>query len=120
MTNATDNLIPVNGVDEIPKNLSTEEYAEFWETHTPSREMIGAAQSDPETWALLNKIAPRIRPRQPRQPKATHVTTLRLDEDMERRLKHLAALKKVPYQTLLKQFVGERLYEEEKREGIVD
>lgn len=38
---------------------------------------------------------------------------------MEKRLKHVAALKRVPYQTLLKQFVGERLYEEEKRLGVV-
>ncbi len=64
-------------------------------------------------------LRPRQSPRQPRQPKATHITTLRLDEDMEQRLKHLAELKKVPYQTLLKQFVGERLYEEEKRLGVV-
>ncbi|PNY82865.1 hypothetical protein CVO96_04495 [Deinococcus koreensis] len=64
-------------------------------------------------------MAPRRRPRQPRQPKATHVTTLRLDGDIEKRLKHIAELKKIPYQTLLKQFVDERLYEEEKRMGLI-
>lgn len=119
MTTTADNLIPVNCVEEIPENLSTEKYAEFWETHTPGPALFEAAKNDLESWALLNQIAPRTRPRQPRQPKDTHITTLRLDSDMEQRLKHVAALKKIPYQTLLKQFVGERLYEEEKRLGVV-
>jgi hypothetical protein len=37
-----------------------------------------------------------------------------------RRLKALAALRNTGYQTLLKQFVVERLYEEERRAGIID
>lgn len=111
------------GVDDpVPENMTTEEAAEFWDTHTPSRERIEAARGDLETQELMTRLRggqERQRPRQPRQPKATFVTTLRLDEDMEQRLKRVAALKKVPYQTLLKQFVGERLYEEEKRLGVV-
>ncbi|WP_164473366.1 hypothetical protein [Deinococcus psychrotolerans] len=47
------------------------------------------------------------------------MTTLRLDTDTETRLKHVARLKQMPYQTLLKQFVSERLYEEEKRLGVI-
>ena len=47
------------------------------------------------------------------------MTTLRLDEDIERRLRHVAELKRLPYQTLLKQLVSERLYEEEKRHHVV-
>ncbi|BDP43166.1 hypothetical protein DAETH_31350 [Deinococcus aetherius] len=119
MTDQLTKLIPVRSNSEIPENMTTEEAAQFWETHTATRELIEESRNDPEGLALLNEIAPRQRPRQPRQPKATHVTTLRLDEDMEKRLKHVAALKRVPYQTLLKQFVGERLYEEEKRLGVV-
>lgn len=69
--------------------------------------------------SVFSTIRPLLEARQPRQPKATYVTTLRLDEDMEKRLKHVAALKKVPYQTLFKQFVAERLYEEEKRLGVI-
>lgn len=112
-------LIVVNSQEEIPEDMTTEEAAEFWDTHTPGPALFEAGKNDPEVWEVLGRIAPRARPRQPRQPKATHVTTLRLDEDMEQRLKHVAALKKVPYQTLLKQFVGERLYEEEKRLGVI-
>jgi predicted DNA binding CopG/RHH family protein len=44
---------------------------------------------------------------------------VRLDEVTLRRLKALAALRNTGYQTLLKEFVVERLYEEEKREGII-
>lgn len=45
---------------------------------------------------------------------------VRLDQFTLRRLKTLAALRNTGYQTLLKEFVVERLYEEEKRDGIID
>ncbi|GAA5504239.1 hypothetical protein Dxin01_04008 [Deinococcus xinjiangensis] len=112
-------LTVIHSMDEIPENMTEDEAAEFWDTHTMSLELLRQGKNDPEALAFLERIAPRQSPRQPRQPKATFVTSLRLDEDMERRLKHVAELKKVPYQTLLKQFVGERLYEEEKRLGVV-
>ncbi len=44
---------------------------------------------------------------------------VRLDQFTLRRLKTLAALRNTGYQTLLKEFVVERLYEEEQREGII-
>jgi hypothetical protein len=44
---------------------------------------------------------------------------IRFDDATLRRLKVLAARRHKGYQTLLKEFVLERLYEEEKREGIV-
>lgn len=44
---------------------------------------------------------------------------MRFDADTIVRLQALAAKKHKGYQTLLKEFVAERLYEEEKREGIV-
>lgn len=64
---------------------------------------------------FLVRFVLRQRPRPPRQPKATHVTTPCPDEDVEQQLKRVAASKKVPDETLLGQFVGERLCEEEKR-----
>lgn len=39
-------------------------------------------------------------------------TSLRLGSDLERRLRTLAELKGTSYQTLLKEFVLERIYEE--------
>ncbi|HEV7936560.1 MAG TPA: hypothetical protein VGP18_00880 [Solirubrobacteraceae bacterium] len=44
---------------------------------------------------------------------------VRFDEFTIKRLKQLAERRNTGYQTLLKEFVIERLYEEEKREGIV-
>ncbi len=44
---------------------------------------------------------------------------VRFDQFTLKRLKTLAALRNTGYQTLLKEFVVERLYEEEKREGII-
>jgi predicted DNA binding CopG/RHH family protein len=54
------------------------------------------------------------------RPGRTTPIALRLDRFTLKRLKALAALRRMPYQTLLKQFVVERLYEEERRAGIVD
>ena len=44
---------------------------------------------------------------------------IRFDADTLARLKAVAEKKHKGYQTLLKEFVAERLYEEEKREGIL-
>jgi hypothetical protein len=115
-------LPSVNSRTEIPKFATEEEFAQFWQTHSIGPGLIEEGRSDPEVQALAAKLRggkERQPPRQPRQPKASFVTTLRLDADVETRLKHVAALKQVPYQTLLKQFVSERLYEEEKRMGVL-
>ena len=119
---AETNLPPVNSRTEIPDFASEEEFAQFWQTHSIGPGLIEEGRSDPEVQALAAKLRgskERQRPRQPRQPKATFVTTLRLDADVEARLRHVASLKQVPYQTLLKRFVDERLYEEEKRLGVL-
>jgi hypothetical protein len=44
---------------------------------------------------------------------------VRFDDSTLQRIKALAARRHKGYQTLLKEFVIERLYEEEKREGLV-
>jgi hypothetical protein len=54
------------------------------------------------------------------RPGRTTPIALRLDRFTLKRLKALAALRQIRYQTLLKQFVVERIYEEEKRAGIID
>ena len=57
-------------------------------------------------------------PQPPRKSKREGIPLV-VDLDKHKRLKHVAKLKKIPYQTLLKQFVSERLYEEEKRLSII-
>jgi hypothetical protein len=54
------------------------------------------------------------------RPGRTAPISLRLDRFTIQRLTALATLRGTGYQTLLKQFVVERLYEEEKRAGIID
>jgi hypothetical protein len=53
------------------------------------------------------------------RPDRTTPIAIRFDQFTLKRLKALAKLRNTGYQTLLKQFVVERLYEEEKREGII-
>ncbi len=53
------------------------------------------------------------------RPGRTTPVAIRFDQFTLTRLKALAALRNTGYQTLLKEFVVERLYEEEKREGII-
>jgi predicted DNA binding CopG/RHH family protein len=59
----------------------------------------------------------------PKQAPAKHRTkpiAVRFDEFTLERLRSLAAKRNTGYQTLLKEFVIERLYEEEKRDGIIE
>jgi hypothetical protein len=53
------------------------------------------------------------------RPGRTTPVAIRFDQFTLSRLKTLAALHNTGYQTLLKEFVVERLYEEEKRAGII-
>lgn len=103
-------LTPIHDLSEIPEFENEAEERVFWETH---------AFSD----ALLAKVRPEDEPTlelPPRQKADSKSITLRLDNDSVKRLKVLAHEKEIPYQTLLKRFVTERLYEEEKRAGLID
>ncbi len=53
------------------------------------------------------------------RPGRTKPIAIRFDQFTLMRLKSLAAARNTGYQTLLKEFVIERLYEEEKRAGII-
>jgi hypothetical protein len=53
------------------------------------------------------------------RPGRTTPIAIRFDRFTLKRLKALATLHNTGYQTLLKEFVVERLYEEEKRIGII-
>lgn len=91
---------------EIPPDMSEEEAREFWDTHEITEEFLEKAGPVPE--GILPPARPRTRP-----------IAVRFDDDTLKRLRLLAEKKHKGYQTLLKEFVAERLYEEEKREGIV-
>ena len=99
-------LIEINSPEEIPANMTEAEEAEFCSTHSMSEEFLEKAEPVPE------EELPTPRPR-------TRPISLRLDDDVLGRLKDVAKKKNKGYQTLLKEFVVERLYEEEKREGVL-
>jgi hypothetical protein len=97
----------IRSLDEIPQFGSEREEEEYWEKHTLSE-------------ALLDRMVPLgsdiLPPPQPR----TRPLAIRIDQDVIRRLKALARVKQKGYQSLVKEFLVERLCEEEKREGLLN
>lgn len=96
----------VESLDDIPLFGSEGEEAEFWSTHGLGEGALEQMAPIPE--GVLPAARPRTRP-----------IAIRFDDDVIRRVKALAGKKNKGYQTLLKEFVTERLYEEEKREGLL-
>jgi CopG antitoxin of type II toxin-antitoxin system len=102
----TQPLTTITSLDDIPQFSSEQEEAAYWQIHALSEDL----------WATLppapDDDLPPTRPR-------TRSVAIRFDESTLRRMKALALRRHIGYQTLLKEFVVERLYEEEKREGLV-
>jgi hypothetical protein len=103
--------------DAVPV-FATREEAEAWhDTHRPSQAADARWRATPgNVDAARSRLAASRGTAPPKQPAPI---SLRLEADTVRRLRALAAKKGTKYQTLLKQFVVERLYEEEQREGLV-
>jgi predicted DNA binding CopG/RHH family protein len=96
----------IRSLDDIPTFADEDEERAFWATHEVSDELAEAAEPIP---------ADELPPPRPR----SRTITLRIESDTLARLKSIAEYKGMGYQTLLKDFLVERLYEEEKRAGIV-
>ncbi len=94
----------VYGPEDVPEGLSDEEQIRFWETHEVTEEFLAQVEEAPED----ERPHPRTQP-----------VNVRFDDFTLGRLKALAKRRNVAYETLLKDFVTERLYEEEKREGML-
>ena len=89
----------ITSKEEIPMNMTDEETAEFWATHTMSEEMLAASVTEDDL---------------PRREGRTKTISIRLEHDLLERIQEVAAHKHMGYQTLMKQFLIERIYEEEK------
>lgn len=103
-------LVSVNSDAEVPAFTNENDEAEFWSTH----------ELGPGLLAQMRPIAPDgegMLP--PAREERTKPVPIRFDADTLKRLRALAVKKGTGYQTLLKTFVTERLYEEEKREGLI-
>lgn len=95
---------PIDEAAHIPANLSDEEMIDFLDERGVSEKFLENTPEAPEE----ERPVPRTRP-----------INVRFDDFTLGRLKGMAQRRNVGYQTLLKTFVTERLYEEEKREGVV-
>ncbi|MGH3144896.1 MAG: CopG family antitoxin [Rubrobacter sp.] len=100
--------------DELPSFASEREEQAWWDEHDISEELLETFEPRSERTKL-----PPPREKTVTRPRKAPVS-VRMEEDLVSRLKGLAAIKGVGYQTLLRQFVADRVYEEEKREGILE
>jgi len=98
-----DGLALVEDPRAIPAFDNEAEEAAYWATH-----IFGDG--------LLERMRParQVDPRLPPPRAASSSVTIRLDADVLHRLRTLAAARGIGYQTLLKRFVVERLYDEER------
>lgn len=95
---------PIDSPGDIPAGLSDEERMAFLEERGVSEYFLDNVEEAPEE----ERPRPRTRP-----------INIRFDDFTLGRLKDLAKSRNVGYQTLLKEFVLERLYEEERRQGVL-
>lgn len=107
----------VDRPDDLPAFTDEAQEAAFWDTHEPGPGMEAEARRRRAAGTALP--LPPVRPRAA-PGKVPTAVSLRLEADTLTRLRRLAQAKGTRYQTLLKQFVQERLYEEERREGLVE
>ncbi len=96
--------------DEVPAFESEAQEQAWWEQHAPSEKLLETFKRVAEEERAAYGLPPS---------RASEKISLRLEQDILKRLKVLARKKGTAYQTLLKEFIVERLYEEEKREGII-
>jgi predicted DNA binding CopG/RHH family protein len=101
-------MVTIHSWDEVPQFSSEAEESEWWGNHDLGGELLDQFKPVPLTPAEIAYKQARTRP-----------VAVRFDESTLERIRNLAKLRNKGYQTLLKEFVVERLYEEEKREGIV-
>jgi predicted DNA binding CopG/RHH family protein len=99
--------------DEVPRFETEREEQAWWDEHDISEELLETFEPRSERGNL-----PPAREKTVTRPRKAPIS-VRMEEDLVIRLKGLAAIKGVGYQTLLRQFVADRVYEEEKREGIL-
>ncbi|MDQ3458685.1 MAG: BrnA antitoxin family protein [Deinococcota bacterium] len=100
----------IQAQSEIPAFKNDTEAAAFWERHEVGEGLLSDTP-DPDFDTPITRSF--------RRPQGTVQISLKLERDTKGRLEAVAKAKGIPYQTLLKSFVTERLYEEEKRLNIL-
>lgn len=112
-------LTPVERED-IPQFTSEDEEHKFWSTHSLGPGLLAdmtGPDFDPDL-PSPDEVRAYVDAKRGRGER-TQPIPIRFDADVVKRLRALADRKHTGYQTLLKTFVVERLYEEEIREGLI-
>ncbi len=91
---------------DVPAFANEDEERAFWDTHTLGEELLADALTHEEG-------DPDLPPPRGRAARRAHLISLRLDPDVRDRLKAIAQRHGIGYQTLLKQWIAERLTLEE-------
>jgi predicted DNA binding CopG/RHH family protein len=94
----------VSQLKKVPKFKSEREELEFWSTHD-SADYLDYSKTK-------RALFPNLKP-------STRTISIRLPESLIEHLKVLANKRDIPYQSLLKMFLVEKV-EEEFRENLVD
>ena len=97
---ARPHLAVIENLADIPSFDTEEEEATYWDTHQLSPALLATMRTPTE------EEAPR--------PRHTRSISLRMDEGVLERLQILADKAQCPYQTLLKEFVRERIEQVEQ------
>jgi hypothetical protein len=105
MTTSKQHMEVVECPEDIPEFASEDEEHQYWATHVLGAELLDRMAP------IDDDFLPPARPRSKPVP-------IRFSDDVISRAKVLAARRNTGYQTLLKEFVIERLYEEERRAGL--
>ena len=98
----------VDSWSDVPKFTSEADETEWWSTHELGDGLL-----------TQMKPVPLTPEEQTARGARTHPVAIRFDDSTLERVRALAHRRHKGYQTLLKEFVVERLYEEEKREGML-
>ncbi len=91
-------MINMNQVKQLPKFKNEDEEREFWATHDLT-DYFDMSQ------AIVNPVFPNLK-------SSTRTVSIRLPESLIAALKALANKKDVPYQSLVKIFLSEKVREE--------
>jgi hypothetical protein len=94
-------MIEIQSWDEVPDFRTEEEEAAYWETHALGEALLSGRADEGDD--------PRLPPPRGRKHHRAEMISLRLDPLLLRRIKQLAAEHGIRYQTMLKQWLAERV-----------
>jgi predicted DNA binding CopG/RHH family protein len=98
-------LVPITDASKVPNKASEEEEIEFWSRHSATQEYLDSSETS------TTKSS---------RPQRSRAISVRFDEKLLRRLKRIADEEGKRYQTLLKEFVTERIEQEEEKLGLAE